>query len=71
VGVQAAGAILDAVLRVCKAATAFIPQCIQGAVTKDAAEFIRVSTLVTGKIFTGGVLKKFIIVHRCLLVNVI
>ena len=66
VGAQAAGAILDAVLRICKAAAALIPQGIQGAEAKQAIEILRVCAFMARKIFAFPILEKFIVFHNFL-----
>ena len=67
VGPQTVGAILNAVFRVCKITTAFIPQCIQGAIAEQAAEGIRICPGMAGKIFTLSMLKKIVVCHIYLL----
>ena len=66
VGAQAAGAILDAALRICKAAAALVSQGIQRAEAKEAIEILRISAFMTRKIFAFPILKKFIVFHNFL-----
>ena len=63
VGLQALGAVLDAVFRVCKAATTFVAQSVQGAVAEQAAEGFRISAWMTGEIFALLVLEKIVVRH--------
>ena len=63
-GLQAIGAILNTTLRIGKAAAAAISQGIQGAIAKQAAEFLRVSTGMAGKILALLMLEKIVICHR-------
>ena len=62
-GAQAAGAVLDSLFVIGKAAAAVIPQGIQGAIAKQAAELLRVRPGMAGKILTFLVLKKIIMAH--------
>ena len=67
VGLQALGAVLDAIFRVCKAAAAFVAQGIQGAVAEQTAEGFRVSALMAREIFALLVLEKIIVRHSLFL----
>ena len=62
-GAQAPGAVLDARVRIGKAAAAFIAEGIQGAVAEQAVEILLVSALMAWEIFTFPVLKKVVICH--------
>jgi hypothetical protein len=64
VGTQTAGTILDPAFRISEIATTLIPQGIQGTVTKQTAEGLRVGTFMAGKILTLFMLKKIVIGHR-------
>ena len=66
VGAQAAGAVLDAALRICKAAAALVAQGIQRAKAKEAVEILRVCARMTREIFTLPILEKFIVFHTFL-----
>ena len=57
-GAQTGRAVLDAIFCVCKIAAAFVTQRIERAVAEHAAEGLRISAGMTGKILTASVLKK-------------
>jgi hypothetical protein len=67
VGLQALGAILDAIFRVCKAAAALVAQGVQGTIAEQAAEGFRVSAWMAGEIFAFLVLEKIIVGHSLFL----
>ena len=71
VGTQAIGAVLDAVFRIGEMTATLVPQGVQGAIAKQAAEALRVSTFVTGEIFAGFILKKIEICHSLFLLYVV
>ena len=54
----AVGAVFDPLLSDLKVPAAFIPQCIQWAVTEQAVKVLRVRYFVAGKIFTFFVAEK-------------
>ena len=60
---QAAGAILNTLLRIAEIASALISQCIQRAIAKQAAEILRILALVAREILAFCILKEFIIFH--------
>jgi len=62
-GLQAAGAILDPLLRISKAAAAPVTQRIQRTIAEQTAEAITIRPLMAGKIFTFPILEKIIIRH--------
>ena len=63
VGAQTAGAVLDSFFIIGKATAAVIPQGIQGAIAKQAAEPLRIRPGMAGKILAFLVLKKNIMAH--------
>ena len=63
VGLQAVGAVLDAVFGVGKCAAALVAQCIQGTEAEQAAEFFRIRPGVAGEVFTLLMLEKIVICH--------
>ena len=60
---QTGRAVLDPLFCIPEISPAPISQGIQGAVTEHAAKTLRISALVTGKIFTFPVLIKIIMAH--------
>jgi len=63
VGNQAAGAILDSIIQVPEISAAPVTQSIQRTIAEQAAERIRIRNGMTGEIFTGPILRKFVIFH--------
>ena len=66
VGTQATGTVLNALLRVCKIASAVLPQRIQRAVAEQAIKALLIAAFVARKILTLGILKKFVVFHKML-----
>ena len=64
VGAQAIGTVLDPILQIGKAAAAFVTQCIEGTVAKEAIEALFIRPGVAGKIFAFLILKKIVMAHQ-------
>ena len=65
VGDKAVGAVLYAVFGIVEITSAVFPQRIERAIAKQAVEAACIGNLVTGKIFTVGILKKAVVIfHR-------
>jgi hypothetical protein len=64
VGLQTFGALLDAVFGVGEGTAAPVAQGIQGAEAEQAAELLRISPGVAGKILAFFMLKKIVIRHN-------
>jgi len=62
-GTQAGRAILDAALRIGKAATAAVAQCVQRTIAKQAIEILRVRVLVAREIGAFPILEKAVVCH--------
>jgi hypothetical protein len=60
---QTTGAILDIIFCIGKITSAVFPQSVQGTVAKQAAEAVRISIVMTRKIFTSLILEKIIVGH--------
>ena len=58
---HAVHAVFDARLRVAEVPAAFAPEDVQRAVAEQAVEALRVRRLVSGKVFTVGILKKRVV----------
>ena len=58
-----ATAILDAVFCIDKATAAAVPQGIQGAITKQAAEILTIHPFMAGEVFTFLILKILVVFH--------
>jgi hypothetical protein len=63
-GLQTFGAILDAVFRIGEGTAAPVAQGIQRAEAEQAAELLRISPGVAGKILAFFMLKKIVIRHN-------
>jgi hypothetical protein len=63
VRLQALGAILDAVIRIKKVASAAVAQGIEGAVAEQTVEVFRVRAGMTGEVFTLLILEKIVMAH--------
>ena len=62
-GLQAIGAILNAVGQILKSAAALVTQRIKRAIAEQAIEGFWICSLMAGKILAFPVLKKFVIGH--------
>ena len=63
-GLQAIGAILNAIGQIPECAAALVTQGIKGAIAEQAIKILRVRALMAGEIFTFPVLKEIVITHR-------
>ena len=64
-GTQAGRTVFDTILRIPEVTSAAISKGIQRAEAEQAVESIWVHMLMAGEVFTGLVLKKSVILHRC------
>ena len=62
-GLQAIGAILNAVGQIFKGTAALIPQCIKRTIAEQTIEIFRICALMAGEILTFPILEEFIIGH--------
>ena len=62
-GLQAIGAILNAVGQIPKPAAALVTQRIKGAIAEQAIEGFGIRSLMAGKILAFPILEKFVIGH--------
>ena len=60
VGVQAVGAVFDAVARIGEIASAVFAESIEGAVAEEAGEGFGVGVLVAGEVFAVFILEKIV-----------
>ena len=60
---QATGAILDPLFCIGKITAALVPQSIEWAIAKQAAEAFCIAALMAGEIFTCAVLKEIVVCH--------
>lgn len=63
VGLQAAGAVLNAIVGICKTAAAPVTQSIQWAIAEQTAEILRIRPPVAGEVFALRILNIIIMAH--------
>ena len=68
---QTAGAVLDAVSRIGKAAATVLSEGVKRAVAEKTAEAFGVCTAVAGEVLTIGVLEKIVICHSFSFANML